>query len=75
MSKFTEGLQNWWRKRREKNLIEKRENEAVKMDPAHKPILIVVCVLFSIYSITLFFPLVWLFVNSLKDKIIFLNNP
>lgn len=75
MSSFAEGVKKWFRDRKERNLIEKRENESVKMDPAHKKILIVVCVLFSIYAVTLFFPLVWLFFNSLKDKVEFLSDP
>lgn len=72
---FKEKIRDFFRKRKEKNLLEKRENEAIKMDPSHKPILIVISVIFAIYSVTLFFPLIWLFFNSLKDKVQFLNNP
>lgn len=42
---------------------------------ANKPFLIVVCVIFFIYSLTLLFPFIWLFVNSLKDYRSFLNAP
>lgn len=72
---FQQTIRDFFRKRKEKKAIEKRENEAVKMDPSHKPILIVICVVFAVYSLTLFFPLLWLFFNSLKDKVVFLNNP
>lgn len=72
---FGERFREWRKRQREQDELEKREAQAVKMDPSDKGILTVICVLFTIYSVTLFFPLVWLFFNSLKDKVEFLNNP
>ena len=51
------------------------ENES-RMNPAYKKILVVMAVIFSLYSLTLIFPFLWLFVNSLKTKQeFFLGNP
>lgn len=72
---FSQILRERRQRSKERRLMEKRENDAVKMDPSDRVILTVICVIFTIYSLTLFFPLVWLFVNSLKDKVDFLNNP
>ena len=47
----------------------------VKRMVAHKKYLIVTCVLFSIYTIILLFPILWLFVNSFKDFIEFSYTP
>ena len=48
--------------------------DSVKMNRMHKKVLIVMCVVFSVYSLTLIFPFLWLFVNSLKTRPDFLNN-
>lgn len=40
----------------------------VPMEKSHKPILIVLCVIFSLYTVTLIFPFVWMFFNSFKDQ-------
>ena len=50
------------------------ENE-VKMDRAHRKILIVLCVIFFIYAISLIFPFVWMVFNSVKDKVSFRYRP
>ena len=42
---------------------------------SHKKYLIVTCVIFSIYTVLLIFPEVWLFINSFKDYIEFSNSP
>lgn len=42
---------------------------------ANKPFLIIICVLFFLYSFTLIFPFLWLINNSVKAKMDFLNNP
>ena len=41
---------------------------------AHKKYLIVTCIIFSIYTVILIFPELWLFVNSFKDFIEFSNG-
>lgn len=52
------------------------DEEESRMNPAHKKILIVMSVIFSLYSLTLIFPFLWLLLNSLKTKQeFFLGNP
>ncbi len=53
--------------------MSKRKKDQLEhtMDKEHKKILICFCVLFSVYAFTLLFPLLWIFFNSLKDKIDF----
>jgi len=54
----------------------RKTTDEVKMNPAHKTILIVLMSIFILYSITLIFPFLWLFLNSLKGKVEFgMNNP
>ncbi len=43
-----------------------------KMDKAHRPILIALCVVFFIYTITLIFPFAWMIYNSVRDHIDFM---
>lgn len=42
---------------------------------SHKKYLIVTCVIFSIYTVLLIFPEVWLFINSFKDYLEFSDAP
>lgn len=52
------------------------EEDSVKMNPMHKKILIAMCVIFCIYSLSLIYPFIWLIINSLKVREVFLNgNP
>lgn len=45
--------------------------EVKKMEKEHRAILIVLCVILTIWSLSLIFPFVWMFFNSLKDKVDF----
>lgn len=56
-------------------LKKKEREEKVKILNANKPFLIGISVIFAIYSLTLIFPFIWLFVNSLKTKFEFIDNP
>lgn len=47
----------------------------IKMEKSHAKILIPVCIIFLIYSISLIFPLLWVTFNSIKDKAEFFFNP
>ena len=42
---------------------------------AHKKYLIITCVIFSIYTVILIFPEVWLLINSFKDFVEFSDSP
>ena len=53
----------------------KDKQEKAKILNANKPFLIAISVIFAIYSLTLVFPFLWLFVNSLKTKFEFIDNP
>ncbi len=50
-------------------------DRTVKMDKEHKTVLIVLCVIFMLYSLSLLFPFVWMFFNSVKDKVDFRYRP
>ena len=60
---------------RENNREEKRAEGKEKWERGHRPVLIVLCVLFGLYALTIIYPLVWMLINSLKTKQEFLNNP
>ena len=45
--------------------------EKAETEKSNKPILIVLCCIFLIYSATLIFPFVWMLFNSVKDKVDF----
>lgn len=45
------------------------------MQSEHKAVLIVLCVLFSLYALTLIYPIGWMLYNSLKTKQEFMANP
>ena len=47
------------------------EQEVRKMEKGHRAILIVLCVILAIWSLSLIFPFVWMFFNSVKDKVDF----
>ena len=51
-----------------KNKIRQINENEGKRNPAYKKILIVMSVIFSLYSLTLIFPFLWLVLNSLKTK-------
>ena len=51
-----------------KNKIRQINEDEGKRNPAYKKILIVMSVIFSLYSLTLIFPFLWLVLNSLKTK-------
>ena len=53
------------------------KKEIKRMDKSHKAILITLCVVFMIYSLTLLLPFVWMFINSMKsfDEFINLTSP
>ena len=51
-----------------KNKIKCVDDGEAKMNPAYKKILIVMAVIFSLYSLTLILPFLWLVMNSLKTK-------
>ena len=62
----------WFMKRHRR--IDKTYTEDISQErplKAYMPILIVFCVLFSLYALSLLFPLVWILFNSFKDKIDF----
>lgn len=61
----------WKLKRAER----KEENVKEKPFPEHKKILIVFCVIFALYSVTLVYPIGWMLYNSVKTKQEFMNNP
>lgn len=42
---------------------------------ANKPFLITVSIIFALYSITFIFPFIWLIINSVKDRIDFIESP
>ena len=50
-------------------------DDTIKRDPSHRVILWITCVIFIIYAATLVAPLIWVFVNSLRDKVEFFNEP
>ncbi len=52
-----------------------KENSPLKRAPGAKAWLTVLVVLFSIYSVALLYPMLWLLMNSVKDKFDFLRNP
>ena len=45
--------------------------EVKKMEKGHRAILIVLCVILAIWSLSLIFPFVWMFFGSVKDKVDF----
>lgn len=47
------------------------EYDVIPMEKSHKPILIALCVIFILYTITLIFPFGWMLFNSVKDKVDF----
>lgn len=55
----------------------KAEKEVKGMDKSHKGILITLCVIFMLYSLTLLLPFVWMFINSMKtfDEFINMTSP
>lgn len=75
MRGFIDAVKLRWSRYRQTKRAEKNATEKIKADKSAMPILIVICVLFSLYAVTLLFPLVWMFVNSLKDKYLFMQNP
>lgn len=64
-------FKSWHARKKQEKLFEDKE----KMDKSHSKVLIVLTVIFSLYALTLVFPLVWLLMNSVKTKQEFLNNP
>lgn len=59
-----------------KNKMKRMDDGEAKMNPAYKTILIVMAVIFSLYSLTLILPFLWLVINSLKTKQeFFLGDP
>ena len=61
-----------WRANR---LEEKKEEGHEKPEREHRAVLIVLCVLFSLYALTLIYPIGWMLFNSVKDKTEFMDNP
>ena len=61
-----------WKESRE---LDKRSEVKEGYDRSHKGVLITLCVLFSIYALTIFFPLAWMLINSLKTAEQFNFNP
>ena len=61
-----------------KKIKTKRESvkeQPPKMDKEHRAVLIVLCVIFMLYALSLMFPFVWMFFNSVKDKVDFRYRP
>lgn len=48
-------------------LTKKAKKDTAKMDRRHRPVLIFLCVIFLIYTLTLLFPFVWMAYNSVRD--------
>lgn len=69
--KIKDIFSDWQRKRR----IEQNSEEKTSYDRSNKGILIFLCVLFSIYGLTILYPIGWMLINSLKNKQEFLANP
>lgn len=69
---FFTSIREKWRRHKE---AEASENVKEKMQNEHKPVLIVLCVLFSLYAVTLLYPIGWMLYNSLKTKQEFIANP
>lgn len=67
-SKFKE-----WRKNRKDKAAAEYGNE--KMQSEHKKVLIVLCVIFSLYALTIIYPIGWMLYNSFKTKQEFMLNP
>lgn len=44
------------------------DEDFVPMEKTHKKILIVLCVIFALYTVSLVFPFVWMGFNSIKEK-------
>lgn len=53
----------------------RNERDFEKADKRDKPFLTVACVVFALYTASLIFPFVWMFINSFKDKTDFFVNP
>lgn len=69
---FFVSVKNKWRRRKEARAT---DNVKEKMQSEHKAVLIVLCVLFSLYALTLIYPIGWMLYNSLKTKQEFMANP
>jgi len=54
-----------------KNKIKRVDESEKKRNPAYKKILIVMAVIFTLYSLTLILPFLWLVMNSLKGSVAF----
>lgn len=52
----------------------KIKKDKPKMDKAHRPILIVLCVIFFVYTLTLIFPFAWMLYNSVRSHQDFMFN-
>ena len=70
-SNTKESFLRWRANRRE----EKRSEVKEKWERGHRAVLVVLCVLFSLYALTLIYPVAWMLFNSLKSRTEFLNNP
>lgn len=69
---MTNSLRGYFAKMRMKR---RAENDGPRRDPSHRAVLWVTFVFFTIYAITLVLPLVWVFINSLRNKLDFFDSP
>lgn len=75
MTDFKRFCADFFEKRKRKREERKQEEAKEKAFPEHKKILIFFCVIFTLFSLTLIYPIGWMLFNSVKTKQEFMSNP